>query len=450
MSSIHWPVEREKAIHLLRSGLSVKEVAQALGRSESWVRKWRKRFEEESWAGLQGRSRAPKHIANRYPEEVRRAIRLIRSQLEAQAAKGEGLGYIGAPAIRARLREDLERVPSISTIERVLHQAGMTHPRKPKPHDEVHYPALSPTQPHELLQVDIVPHHLEGGQSVACFNSIDVVSRYPAGQAYATKRAQDAQEALLGIWLESGIPKYTQVDNEACFSGGFVHPGVLGQVVRLALMVGTQLVFSPFGRPESNGHVERFHQDYNQHVWEKNHLDDLAAVRRTSQRFYRQYRHSRHIRALAGCTPAEMHSRGAFFPFPEGFRLPEGRLPLTEGKVHFIRQVDARRQVRILNLDWDVSQAEPEQGVWAELEITEQEATLAIYDAAPDAAQRRRLAEHPFPLKEPVQPLAPMFRRQQAVTWPGLMGLGLQYLKARYDVLKADALVKVLSSATMS
>jgi hypothetical protein len=26
----------------------------------------------------------------------------------------------------------------------------------------------------------------------------------------------------------------------------------------------------------------------------------------------------------------------------------------------------------------------------------------------------------------------------------------LQYLKARYDVLKADALVKVLSSATMS
>ena len=147
MSSIHWPVEREKAIHLLRSGLSV-EVAQALGRSESWVRKWRKRFEEESWAGLRGRSRAPKHIANRYPEEIRQAIRHIRSQLEAQAVKGEGLGYIGAPAIQARPREeDLGKVPSISTIERVLHQAGMTHPRKLKPHDEVHYPTLSATQP---------------------------------------------------------------------------------------------------------------------------------------------------------------------------------------------------------------------------------------------------------------------------------------------------------------
>ena len=37
---------------------------------------------------------------------------------------------------------------------------------------------------------------------------------------------------------------------------------------------------------------------------------------------------------------AEMQSRGACFP--EGFRLPEGRLPLTEGKVHFICRVDAR------------------------------------------------------------------------------------------------------------
>jgi hypothetical protein len=46
------------------------------------------------------------------------------------------------------------------------------------------------------------------------------------------------------------------VEEKACFSGGFVYPGVLGQVVRLALMAGTQLVFSPFGRPESNGQGE--------------------------------------------------------------------------------------------------------------------------------------------------------------------------------------------------
>jgi len=34
------------------------------------------------------------------------------------------------------------------------------------------------------------------------------------------------------------LPDYTQVDNESCFSGGFTHPGVLGKVLRLGLMVG--------------------------------------------------------------------------------------------------------------------------------------------------------------------------------------------------------------------
>jgi len=58
------------------------------------------------------------------------------------------------------------------------------------------------------------------------------------------------------------VPDYTQLDNEGCFSGGFTHPGVLGKVLRLWLMVGTELVFSPLRHPESNGCVERFHQDY--------------------------------------------------------------------------------------------------------------------------------------------------------------------------------------------
>jgi transposase InsO family protein len=62
------------------------------------------------------------------------------------------------------------------------------------------------------------------------------------------------------------LAKYTQIDNESCFSGGFTHPGVLGKVLRLGLYVGTELVFSPFRHPESNGYVERFHQDYNQNT----------------------------------------------------------------------------------------------------------------------------------------------------------------------------------------
>ncbi len=142
--------------------------------------------------------------------------------------------------------------------------------------------------------MDIVPHYLTGGESIVCFNSIDVVSRYPAGKQYGNKRSRDALDFILHTWRELGLSDYLQMDNESCFSGGYKHPGVIGKVVRLALYVGVQPIFSPFYHPESNAFVERFHQDYSNFVWKKEHLEDLAAVRQRSALFYPNYRSSHH------------------------------------------------------------------------------------------------------------------------------------------------------------
>ncbi len=82
--------ERQRAIHLLRAGQSVGEVAQALGRSERWVRKWRQRFRKEGWEGLKSRSRrSPSASLVASPSAVRQAIRETRSELEAEAATGK-------------------------------------------------------------------------------------------------------------------------------------------------------------------------------------------------------------------------------------------------------------------------------------------------------------------------------------------------------------------------
>lgn len=177
-------------------------------------------------------------------------------------------------------------MPSVSTIERILRQTGLTKPRQAKEAKAVAYPHLHPAVAHELTQVDMAPHYLTGGESIACFNSIDVVSRYPAGQQFKRKSSTEAADFLLHTWHELGLSRYLQMDNESCFSGGYTHPGVIGQVVRLALLVGVQPVFSPFYHPESNGSVERFHQDYSALVWQKLHLDGLAAVRQRSALFF--------------------------------------------------------------------------------------------------------------------------------------------------------------------
>jgi hypothetical protein len=253
--------------------------------------------------------------------------------------------------------------------------------------------------------VDIVPHYLRGGDSVACFNAIDVVSRYPTGQAYERRRSLDAQVFLIHVWQKIGIPRYTQVDNEACFSGGFTHPGVLGKVVRLALSIGTELVFSPVRHPESNGTVERFHQDYNRHVWENTELQGISAVQAQGDRFFDAYRHSRHHSALDGRSPTRVHTASNRRQLSPTFISPKSKLPVTEGNVHFMRLVSAEKTISVLNLAWDVPEATPDQGVWATLELRITGATLRIYDQAPDVCKRRCLAEHPFPLKEEVHPI---------------------------------------------
>jgi hypothetical protein len=226
---------------------------------------------------------------------------------------------------------------------------------------------------------------------VACFNAVDVVSHYPTGQQFASRRSEDAASFLLHVWQELGLPPYTQVDNEACFSGGFTHPGVLGKVVRLALLVGTELVFSPLRHPESQGTVERFHQDYNLHIWDKLDLPDLAAVQRYSPHFFAAYRHSEHILALTGRCPAHLHFEQLCRPLSPDFRLPK-QLPLTAGKVHFMRLVKPDRKISLLNWDWNLPRAQPGQGVWATLELSSHSAKLRVYDAAPDRCHSTHLS----------------------------------------------------------
>jgi transposase InsO family protein len=396
--------EREKAVHLRRLGHTTAEVAEELKRSPQWVRQCWRRYQNSGWTGLAERSRAPQQHGRRLDAQIKQAVRRARSELEAEAARGQGLKYIGGRAIRTRLKQgQIQPLPSVRTIERIVEAAQMSRSKESKP--VIEYPRLKPSQAHQLCQIDHMPHYLQGGQKVFCFNAIDVVSRYPTGQVYPHRRATDAQMFLIHVWQTIGLPQYTQVDNEGCFSGGFTHSYVLGQCVRLALLVGTELLFSPVYHPQSNGSVERFHQDYQLHVWQDTYLADLQAVQWLADPFFDQYRHSEHHSALHEQTPALLHHQ----PLPPrllaaDFTLPEGKLPLYAGRLHFMRRVQPDGTVSVLNVAWAVPKPDPQKGVWVTLDLTPQAATLSIYDAVPDAPTRNCLAVYPFLLKEPVLP----------------------------------------------
>jgi len=144
--------KREQAVHLLRAGLNTKEVAAQLERSPQWVRKWWREFQAKGWMGLVSRSRAPHKHGRQTSEVVRQEVKKARSKLEAEAELGTGLKYIGGLAVRTRLKElQIEPLPGVRTIERILREAKMTHPKLPKP--KISYPRLRPKQPHEVCHV---------------------------------------------------------------------------------------------------------------------------------------------------------------------------------------------------------------------------------------------------------------------------------------------------------
>jgi hypothetical protein len=87
------------------------------------------------------------------------------------------------------------------------------------------------------------------------------------------------------------------------------------------------------------------------------------------------------------------------------FVMNSQKLPLREGRIHFMRRVQAEGTVRVLNVDWAVPDPDPSHGVWVTIHFRPAgRALLSIYDAAPDVADRKCLVSHAFPLKEAVLP----------------------------------------------
>lgn len=196
------------------------------------------------------------------------------------------------------------------------------------------------------------------------------------------------------------------MDNEGCFSGGATHPYVLGKVVRLALFVGTELLFSPVYHPQSNGYIERFHQDYDLHVWQDTYLRDRKQVHEKIKSFLQLYRQRTEHSALNGRSSASIHEQYPVRRLAADFVLPEQKRPLYSGKVHFMRRVRSDKTVSVLNVAWDVRSAKPDQGVWCTLQLATAGATLTIYDKVPDNSTRCALAAYSFPLTESVLPAA--------------------------------------------
>jgi hypothetical protein len=225
----------------------------------------------------------------------------------------------------------------------------------------------------------------------------------------ADKQGSTVIRHLLQTWQTLGIPAFLQLDNDAAFCGGYKTPRRIGQVVRLCLYLGIELIFLPVAEPERNGEVEELNGLWSRAFWQRQRFRSFRHVYRASPRFVHWYLRCYAPPVLAGKTPAQaQRTEHAERLTPRQIRrLPEP-FPITAGRIHFIRRVQVDGTIAFLSETWRVGRRFTGRYVWAT--ITTHRQRLDIWSQRSAQTDWRLIKSFTYPLPEQVKRRNPDFR----------------------------------------
>ena len=361
---------RQKAIRLKQAGWSVSAICQRLERGRDWFYTWWTRYQLEGGNGLRERSHAPHHPRAAWSSDMRQAILDIRDQLMRRHGPRERYRLAGGPAIRHELAcLGYDPVPSVPTIERILHRAGRTSPAfRPQPcASSIDYPLPRATHSNQVHQLDMIgPRYLKGSRRQWFF----VVYRDTYDHAvYVEFQPKMKMEAMLAFvvraWQHLGLPEHLQVDNGELF-GLTSHPGSLSRFVRLALLANIELIFIPEHEPWRNGSVEYFNGWLQERVLAIP-LHSPSQVRRELAAMMYTCGHEHIHPALNFQTTAQVRHALNIRALPHNFHWHQQPMRVAIGSVLFIRRVRPSGRITVLGVKFKVGKRFTRQYVAARL-----------------------------------------------------------------------------------
>ena len=403
---------RREAIRRRLTGERRIDICRALGRATSWLDKWWAEYRRHPRSHLADRSRRPHRSPHQTSSSIVQSVVAIRKCLEAASTPDTRYSPIGARTIQGQLDElKCQPIPSLPTIQRILRAGGLTHPMGAG-EAKAYYPWPVAWDVNVIQASDIITRHVRGGLAIENFHTIDHYSHAIWLSQYPNSTSATSCQFLLENWAHLGLPRFHQFDNEGCFSGGHTHPRVIGQVIRLCLFCGIEPLFTPCYDPRRNYQIETFHSLWLQLFWKRHQFRDLAHVQRLTPAFRAWYYAHYRPPALDGCTPDQMLNNVQRSLLAADLRalIPTGRLPITAGRVHFMRKVTGDGLIHLLNEPWPVDRKLAGEYVRATLDLTQQR--LTIWQQADADSPWRLLKTRQFRLKEPVHDLLPAFRRK--------------------------------------
>jgi hypothetical protein len=379
--------ERQEAARRVHAGEPVAAVAEALGRSASWVRKWVDRHDpdDDSWAV--SRSRAPHRVANRTDADLEALVVQTRRRLAENP-----WAQVGPAAIAWELtKRGVEEQPSPRTIARILARHDIDRrPRRdryePKGTD---YPDPPAADPNDCQQADLVgPRYLVGGDRFYAVNAVDLGRRKAAGAIVTSKSATATCDALTSIWGRLGVPDRLQLDNQQALAGAGRSPG---HTVRFCLAHGVTPTFIPYSEPWRNGVVEHFNDTFDKQFFRTETFDSVGRVADRYDQFLDFHNANHRYSALAGRTPDQTENDADFAARPPDpdVVVPDGFAGLS-GRVEYIRLIRSDVTLRLLDLAFPMPDHVVYEYVTAVLDIDHQHLDVLHHGA--------RVARFPCPL----------------------------------------------------
>lgn len=274
-------------------GLNVRQFCRDHGVSSWFFYDLRRRYASEGDVALEPRSRAPRQVANRIPDEVEDAIVKLRKHLAEVGLDA------GAATIQWHLQADpvLERVPSESTIWRVLKARGLIvpEPAKAPKHAGKRFVA---SRANECWQTDDTTWSLADGTEVKILNVVDDHSRLLVASVAAVSVTGTF---TLGVFAAAaailGWPARFLSDNAQAFR----------HVLADALSeLGVASRHSRAYHPQTNGKVERFHLTLKRWLAKQPAAHTLEELQAQLDLFRLVYNHHRPHRSLGRQRPGDV------------------------------------------------------------------------------------------------------------------------------------------------
>ena len=338
--------QRVSAVQRYLKGESPQSICSSLRKTKPWLYKWIARYIPDDPTWFEDQSRRPLTSRSRTPTEIEKIVEMVRLSLY-----NKGL-FCGKQAIQWEMIDmEIQPLPSLSTIGRILRRLELTHRRtgryEPKGKKYPELPALLPNQTH---QVDLVgPCYLTGPIKFYSLHAVDAAINRCGIESIPSRAAQSVVDAVYAIWLRMGIPENLQVDNEWAFFGSPVHPRGMGALIRLCLRYGVHLWFIPPSEPWRNGIVEKFNDHYEQKFLAKVMIPSRTQLHQESLAFEHRHNSTYRYSKIKGKTPLKaLADTERKLIFPSKSDTP--RHPLDkpeEGYYHFVRFIRGNCRLNI-------------------------------------------------------------------------------------------------------